>query len=77
MPRSQILRHPSSHNIAWRDARALLDQAGAVQDADGGGIRVALGGETETIDRRRGKDLSVQDVVDLRRMLVAARFDRP
>ena len=74
---TQLLRHPSSHNIAWRDARALLDQAGTVQDADGGGIRVTLGGETETIDRPRGKDLSVQDVVDLRRMLVAAGFDRP
>jgi hypothetical protein len=34
-----------------------------------------MGGKTETIDRPHGKDLTVQDVVDLRRMLIAAGFD--
>ncbi len=73
----RILQHPSGHNIEWRDARSLLDQAGIVREAEDGGITVTLGGETETIDRPHSKDLTVQDVVDLRRMLVAAGFDQP
>jgi hypothetical protein len=72
---AKILQHPAGHNIEWRDARALLDQAGIVEKADDGGIRVTMGGKTETIDRPHGKDLTVQDVVDLRRMLIAAGFD--
>ena len=34
-----------------------------------GRVRVTLGGETETLDPPHGKDVDVQMLVDLRRML--------
>jgi hypothetical protein len=37
-----------------------------------GRLRVTLGGETETFDPPHGKDVDVQMLVDLRRMLRSA-----
>ena len=67
-----ILSHPVSHNIEWRRVISLLEALGELREEHNGKLRVTLGGETETIARPAGKDLSEQTVVDLRRMLAAA-----
>lgn len=68
----KILAHPTSHNVEWHDVAALLDQIDAIIEGANGRFTVTLGDETEVFDRPRGKDLDTQQMVDLRRMLLAA-----
>lgn len=69
-----IMSHPASRNVTWRDALSLLDQAGTVEHEANGMITVTVGAETESFDPETTKDLDVQNVVDLRRMLAGAGF---
>jgi hypothetical protein len=71
----KIFQHPSSHNIEWIDVLSLLETLGTVVENHDGKFVVALGGETETFVRPNHKDVDVQTVVDLRRMLRAAGYD--
>lgn len=66
---AQIFEHPVSHNIEWRAVLSLLGQVGTVREEHDGSYHVTLGQETETFRRPRDKDISPQQVVDLRRML--------
>jgi hypothetical protein len=72
----QIFNRPSSGNVEWRRVRSLLDAVGMVEEEQDGRLRVTLGGETETVDRPHGKDVDVQMLVDLRRMLRRADITR-
>ena len=65
----QIFNRPSSGNVEWRRVRSLLEAVGTVEEERGGRLRVTLGGETETFDPPHAKDVDVQMLVDLRRML--------
>lgn len=71
----QIFRHPSGNNIEWHDVLSLLEAVASVQVSHDGKYVVTLGGETETIEKPKHKDIDVQQVVDLRRMLRAAGYD--
>jgi hypothetical protein len=65
----KILRHPAGGNVEWREVRSLLDALGATTEEPNGKLRVTLGDETEVLEPPRGKDVDVQMIVDLRRML--------
>jgi hypothetical protein len=69
-----LFAHPASGNIEWREVKSLLESVGTVSEAPNGALRVTLGGETEVLRRPHGKDIDVQMVVDLRRMLTRAGF---
>jgi hypothetical protein len=71
----QIFRHPSGHNIEWNDVLSLLEAVAVVKQGHDGKYLVTLGGETETVTRPKHKDIDVQQVVDLRRMLREAGYD--
>jgi hypothetical protein len=71
---ARIFEHPLSHNIEWQAALSLLEQVGTVQEGHDGSYHVTLGEETETFFRPRDKDVSTQQVVDLRRMLRNAGY---
>jgi hypothetical protein len=73
----KIFDRPSSGNVEWREVLALLEAAGDVVEEPNGRYRVTLGTETETFDRPTGKDVDVQVLVDLRRMLRNAGFEPP
>lgn len=66
---SRLFQHPASHNIEWHDILSLLEAIGSVEERHDGKFVVTVGAETETFERPRGKDVDVQQVVDLRRML--------
>jgi hypothetical protein len=70
----RLFAHPASGNIEWREVKSLLESIGAASEAPDGALRVTLGGETEVLRRPHGKDIDVQMVVDLRRMLTRAGF---
>jgi hypothetical protein len=68
----QIFERPSSSNVEWRRVRSLLEAVGTVEQEHDGRLRVTLGNETEMFDRPHDKDVDVQMLVDLRRMLTNA-----
>jgi len=70
----RIFQHPTSHNIDWRDVVSLLGAVGTIEEHHDGKFRVAVGAEIEFLDRPKGKDIDVQQVVDLRRMLTGAGY---
>jgi hypothetical protein len=70
----KILQHPAGHNIEWREALSLLEAVASVEEQHDGRFVVTLGGETESFERPNSKDITVQQVVDLRRMLGNAGF---
>ena len=71
---SRIFRHPVGHNIDWRAVRSLLEAAGTVVESHDGKFVVTLGTESETFDRPATKDIDVEQVLDLRRMLSNAGY---
>ena len=66
----QIFRH--GENVEWRRVLSLLEAVGTVEQRHDGKLEVTLGGERETLQRPHGKDVDVQMLVDLRRMLTRA-----
>jgi hypothetical protein len=72
----KIFERPSSGNVEWQEVLALLEAVGEVVEEPNGRYRVTLGAETEVVDRPHGKDVDVQLLVDLRRMLGNAGFER-
>jgi hypothetical protein len=70
----QIFRHPVGRNIEWKDVLSLLEFVGSVEERRDSKFAVTLGSETEVFEKPRAKDIDVQMVVDLRRMLSNAGF---
>jgi hypothetical protein len=66
----QIFNHGA--NVEWRRVKSLLKALGTVTEEHDGRVRVTLGDETETFDRPHDKDVGVEMLVDLRRMLTRA-----
>lgn len=66
-----LFAHPTSHNIHWVDVISLLEAVGTVEDKRDGGHRVTVGQMTEVFEEH-GKDIPMEAVIDLRRMLIAA-----
>ena len=70
----RIFSHPPSRNVEWREVVSLLETIGTVTHEHNGKLRVALGPESEVFPAHRGKDVEIQIVVNLRRMLKQAGF---
>jgi len=70
-----IFAHSAGRNVEWRHVRSLLEAAGTIVEEPNGKLRVTLGSETEVFVPPHGKDVDVQQLVDLRRMLRNAGFE--
>lgn len=70
----RIFQHPASHNIEWPDVASLLNVVGTMQEHRDGRFEVRVGTEVQFLERPRHKDIDVQQVVDLRRMLTSAGY---
>jgi hypothetical protein len=68
----KIFAHPASGNIEWRQVLRLLETIGTVTEERNGKVKVTVGPETEVFHPPRGKDIDVQLISDLRRMLEQA-----
>jgi len=73
----QIFEHPSSHNVEWRAVLSLLAAVGTVTVRHDGKVAVTVGSEQEFLEPPAGKDVDVQMVVDVRRMLAQAGYGPP
>ena len=66
----EIFRHPVSHNLAWRDVRALFAHIGQVTEEPNGNLKVMRNGQTLILQPPRTKDVAeVAELMDLRRFL--------
>ena len=70
----QIFQHPTSHNIEWQAVLSLLEAAGSVELRHNGKYHVHVGGQYVVLVRPKHKDIDVQQVVDLRKMLTDAGY---
>ena len=71
----KVYAHPVAHNLSWHDVRTLLDAVGEVEEKHNGSWRITIAGQVEVFDPNHGKDLTVEQVMDLRRMLTAGGLE--
>src|SRR5262245_21381210 len=70
----QTFQHPASHNIEWHAMLSLLDAVGSVELRHDGEYAVHIAAETAFLGPRQGKDLDVDQVLVVRRLLTAAGY---
>ncbi len=70
----KLFSHPASGNVGWRQVLSLLEAIGTVTEEHNGKVEVTIGAETEVLHPPRGKDIEVEMVTDLRRILSHAGF---
>ena len=71
---NKIFQHPASHNIDWRDVVSLLNAVGSVERHRDNKVEVTVGSETRVIDVPEHKDVDVDTIVELRRLLADAGY---
>lgn len=71
----QIFQHPTSHNIDWRNVLSLLQAVATVEEMADGKVKVALGDESATLERPKHKDVEMQGIMDLRRLLRSGGYE--
>jgi hypothetical protein len=64
-----VLARPSSRNVEWHAVVAMLREVGKVEERGAGVIEVTANGRTLMLPRPHGKDVSTDDLVELRRFL--------
>ena len=72
----QIFQHPTSHNVEWHDVISLLETVGSIEERHDDMFVFRIGGEREVLRRPKEKDMDTQQLVDLRRMLTSAGYDK-
>jgi len=70
-----LFAHPTRHNVRWKDVEHLLAALGEIEVKHNGSLRVSLSGIVEVFDVNHGRDLTMEQVMDIRRMLKTAGFD--
>lgn len=69
---AKIFQHPVNHNLEWKDVLSLMAALGEVEEKHDGKYSLTLGSATEILERPRHKDVTAEEVLDLRRMLTNA-----
>ena len=64
-----IFRHPSAHNLEWRDVIALIKKIGAVDEKANSEFAFRVGGERHLMRKPHTKDLTGSEVLELREFL--------
>jgi len=65
----KIFGHPINHNIQWHDVLCLLERCGDIHESHRGNWTIKINGECETIGRARHRDLTQDEVMNVRRLL--------
>ena len=60
--------------MEWRQLESLLDAVGTVTREHNGKLQISVGPETEVFHSPHGKNVDVQTIVDVRRMLENAGY---
>ena len=71
----KIFEHPTSHNIEWHAVVSLLEAIGSVERHHDNKVEVHVGSRTGFFDVPEHKDIDINAVVELRRLLAAAGYE--
>lgn len=71
----KVFAHPVTHTLTWHDVTTLVDAVGTLEEKHNGSWHITIGGQMQVFDPNHGKKLSVQQVIDLRHMLVDAGLE--
>ena len=61
-----LFRHPLAHNLEWKDTVALFGALGSVDEKPNHEFAFRIGAETYVLRRPHSKDLTGEEVLDLR-----------
>ena len=67
-----IFRHPLAHNLAWREVASLFAAIGSIDERHSGEFVLTAGDQTHVMKKPHHKDLTGDDVMELRRFLARA-----
>ena len=70
----KLMAHPTSHNLHWKEVIHLVEALGAVEEKHDGKVKLTIGENSEVFDPNH-KDVSMEQIADLRRMIKAAGFE--
>jgi len=66
----KLFQHPLTHNLEWRELRAMLDKMGQVIDESNSHIAFHRNGQSLVLHRPHGKDLTdVHELMEIRHFL--------
>ena len=71
-----LFRHPLAHNLPWSDVLALFGKVGAVEQKANDDFAFQAGGEAYVMRKPHGKELTGQEVIDLRHFATRAGLAR-
>jgi hypothetical protein len=71
----KIFEHPTSHNIEWHAVVSLLEAVGSVETRRDNKVEVHVGTATGFFDVPKHKDVDIDTVADLRRLLATEGYD--
>jgi hypothetical protein len=72
----QIFQEKTNYNVEWHDVVSLLEAVGSIEQRHDDMFLFRIGEETEVLRRPSGKDIDGQQLVDLRRILASAGYDK-
>jgi len=67
-----IFRHPTPGNLAWSEALHLIERLGTAQEEPNGKILLAIGEHRHVLHQPHAKELTREEVTELRKFLEAA-----
>jgi hypothetical protein len=72
-----LFEHPTSHNIEWRDVDSLLNSLGTATEGANGAVHITVNGQTVVLHRPKHKDVTEEQVIELRHFLRRAGIEPP
>ena len=71
---SHIFEHPISHNVEWRSVESLFAAIGTVDETHEGKFRFTIGERSEVFHRPKHKEISTEQVMNIRHLLADVGF---
>jgi hypothetical protein len=72
-----LFEHPMPHNIEWRNVVHLLEALGTTVDGTHDSVHVTVNNETVVLHRPKHKDLTEEQVMQVRHFLLRAGIEPP
>jgi hypothetical protein len=72
-----IFQHPLSHNLGWREVRALLEKIGELTEEPNGNLKVTRNGQSLMLRPPRTKDAAPDELMALRHFLEESEVTEP
>jgi hypothetical protein len=72
-----LFEHPMNHNIEWREVVHLLESLGTVVEGANDSFHVTVNSQTVVLHRPRQKDLTAEQIMQLRHFLLRAGVEPP